>query len=175
MNFIKFHAFHGVFFVFYRPFLRHSAGGKKRGTGPVTSGPSGVAKSPPGPRWDVDSLNHKLGNRVWSVGCQPKNRGGGIFPPKWMVTNNGSKPYEQMDDLGGFPIFMETPSLVSEVLGFLVEFWWSFFHFFWGMSVSRWDFWVSRFYSFFHFFGGRWRSQPWSFDGWRSQPWSFDM
>ena len=23
--------------------------------------------------------------------------------------NNGSKPYEQMDDLGGFPIFLETP------------------------------------------------------------------
>ena len=22
--------------------------------------------------------------------------------------NNGSKPYEQMDDLGGFPIFLET-------------------------------------------------------------------
>ena len=29
-----------------------------------------------------------------------KNRGG---PPKWMVYNG--KPYEQMDDLGGFPIF----------------------------------------------------------------------
>ena len=23
--------------------------------------------------------------------------------------NNGSKPYEQMDDLGGKPIFLETP------------------------------------------------------------------
>ena len=23
--------------------------------------------------------------------------------------NNGSKPYEQMDDLVGFPIFLETP------------------------------------------------------------------
>ena len=23
--------------------------------------------------------------------------------------NNGSKPYEQMDDLGVFPIFLETP------------------------------------------------------------------
>ena len=23
--------------------------------------------------------------------------------------NNGSKPYEQMDDLGGFPLFLETP------------------------------------------------------------------
>ena len=29
--------------------------------------------------------------------------------PKWMVYN-GSKPYEQMDDLGGFPIiFGSTP------------------------------------------------------------------
>ena len=32
-----------------------------------------------------------------------KNRG----TPKWMVYNG--KPYEQMDDLGGFPIFLETP------------------------------------------------------------------
>ena len=31
-----------------------------------------------------------------------KNRG--KKPPKWMVIYNGSKPYEQMDDLGGFPI-----------------------------------------------------------------------
>ena len=37
-------------------------------------------------------------------GCQPKNRG---FPPKWMVKiiENPIK----MDDLGGFPIFLETP------------------------------------------------------------------
>ncbi len=27
--------------------------------------------------------------------------------PKWMVYN-GSKPYEQMDDLGGPPLFLET-------------------------------------------------------------------
>ena len=31
-----------------------------------------------------------------------KNRG----TPKWMVVYNGSKPYEQMDDLGGFPIWI---------------------------------------------------------------------
>ena len=27
--------------------------------------------------------------------------------PKWMVYNG--KPYEQMDDLGGSPLFLETP------------------------------------------------------------------
>ena len=27
--------------------------------------------------------------------------------PKWMVYNG--KPYEQMDDLGGPPLFLETP------------------------------------------------------------------
>ncbi len=32
----------------------------------------------------------------------PKNRG--FLPPKMDGENNGSKPYEQMDDLGGFPI-----------------------------------------------------------------------
>ena len=38
-----------------------------------------------------------------------KNRAG---PPKWMVYN-GSKPYEQMDDLEGFPIFLvQHPSVV---------------------------------------------------------------
>ena len=34
-----------------------------------------------------------------------KNRGG--FPPKWMVYRG--KPYEQMDEYGFFPIFLETP------------------------------------------------------------------
>ncbi len=34
-----------------------------------------------------------------------KNRG---FSPKMDGENNG-KPYEQMDDLGGFPIVLETP------------------------------------------------------------------
>ena len=37
-------------------------------------------------------------------GCQPKNRG--IWPPKWMVKIMVPKPYEQMDDLGAFPIFL---------------------------------------------------------------------
>ena len=36
-----------------------------------------------------------------------KNRGN---TPKMDGENNG-KPYEQMDDLGGFPIFLETPKL----------------------------------------------------------------
>ena len=35
-----------------------------------------------------------------------KNRG--IFLPKMDGENNGSKPYEQMDDLG-VPLFLETP------------------------------------------------------------------
>ena len=35
-----------------------------------------------------------------------KNRG--ILPPKMDGLFHG-KPYEQVDDLGGFPIFLETP------------------------------------------------------------------
>ncbi len=46
------------------------------------------------------------GKLVGTYGCQPKNRG--VFPPKWMVYKNG-KPYEQMDDLGVFPLFLGTP------------------------------------------------------------------
>ena len=40
-----------------------------------------------------------------NMGVEPKIGGKN---PKWMVfsENNGSKPYEQMDDLGGFPIFL---------------------------------------------------------------------
>ena len=32
----------------------------------------------------------------------------GVFTPKMDGENNGSKPYEQMDDLG-VPLFLETP------------------------------------------------------------------
>ena len=35
----------------------------------------------------------------------------GVYTPKWMIFNG--KPYEQMDDLGGFPIFLETPMFFS--------------------------------------------------------------
>ena len=38
-------------------------------------------------------------------GCEPENRG---KTPKMDGENNG-KPYEQMDDLGGTPLFLETP------------------------------------------------------------------
>ena len=38
------------------------------------------------------------------MGVEPKI---GVNPPKWMVYNG--KPYEQMDDLGGPPLFLETP------------------------------------------------------------------
>ncbi len=34
--------------------------------------------------------------------------------PKWMVIFHGSKPCEQMDDLGGFPIFLETPIYTTQ-------------------------------------------------------------
>ena len=45
-----------------------------------------------------------------------KNRG----TPKWMVYN-GSKPYEQMDDLG-VPLFLETPKYIhSEHWDFVRE------------------------------------------------------
>ncbi len=30
--------------------------------------------------------------------------------------NNGSKPYEQMDDLGVFPLFLETPICLRGML-----------------------------------------------------------
>ena len=40
------------------------------------------------------------------VGCWTKNKGD--FTPKMDGENNGSKPYEQMDDLG-VPLFLETP------------------------------------------------------------------
>ena len=42
---------------------------------------------------------------AYLLGCQPKNRG---KKPKMDGLFHG-KPYEQMDDLGGFPIFLETP------------------------------------------------------------------
>ena len=32
-----------------------------------------------------------------------------VFPPKMDGENNGSKPYEQMDDLGAFPYFWKHP------------------------------------------------------------------
>ena len=47
---------------------------------------------------------------MWSFQLQmgvSKNRG----TPKWMVYNG--KPYEQMDDLGGFQLFLETPQLYN--------------------------------------------------------------
>ena len=42
------------------------------------------------------------------MGVEPKIVG---FYPKMDGENKG-KPYEQMDDLGGFPLFLETPILV---------------------------------------------------------------
>ncbi len=55
--------------------------------------------------------NQNLGSPCFvkrPYGCQPKNNG---FSPKMDGENNGSKPYEQMDDLGGFttPIFVKRP------------------------------------------------------------------
>ena len=43
-----------------------------------------------------------------------KNRG----TPKWMVYN-GSKPYEQMDDLG-LSLFLETPIRTLTILNFFI-------------------------------------------------------
>ena len=37
-----------------------------------------------------------------------------------MDGENKGKPYEQMDDLGGFPIFLETPLFFSYTLYFSV-------------------------------------------------------
>ena len=62
----------------------------------------------------------KLNKLYWEFGCLiclkclsrkeiwvfPKIVG---KPPKWMVYN-GSKPYEQMDDLGGHPYFWKQPN-----------------------------------------------------------------
>ena len=47
----------------------------------------------------------------YSTGCFQKS--GGKLPPKMDGENSGSKPYEQMDDLGGKPpppIFGSTPN-----------------------------------------------------------------
>ncbi len=41
------------------------------------------------------------------MGVEPKI-GGGPYP-KMDGENNGSKPYEQMDDFLGVPLFLETP------------------------------------------------------------------
>ena len=47
------------------------------------------------------------------MGVEPKI---GFFSPKMDGENNGSKPYEQMDDLGGFtPIFGSTPICMPHV------------------------------------------------------------
>ena len=46
-----------------------------------------------------------------------KNRG---KTPKMDGENNG-KPYEQMDDLGGFPIFLLTPKWVTGVISPLFQ------------------------------------------------------
>ena len=76
----------------------------------------GVSLNPPkeGPKSIQNSRVIKGFQVVWSsrkmttllirVLCPKTN-----FTPKWMVENNG-KPYEQIDDLGGFPpIFGSTP------------------------------------------------------------------
>ena len=44
--------------------------------------------------------SHGIRDPNGSYGCQPKNRG--ILTPKMDGLFHG-KPYEQMDDLGGFP------------------------------------------------------------------------
>ena len=56
------------------------------------------------------------------VSCVSKNRG---KTPKMDGENNGSKPYEQMDDLGGkiLPLFLvQHPCIVEQRLGLLVSF-----------------------------------------------------
>ena len=62
----------------------------------------------------------------WSgehLGVEPKNRGI-VKPPKMDGENNGSKPYEQMDDLGGFiPLFLETPIWFRGIVGEFYGFW----------------------------------------------------
>ena len=56
-------------------------------------------------------------------GCQPKNRG--ILPPKMDGLFHG-KPYEQMDDLGGFyhPYFLETSKSNLIVLKHIFQSFW---------------------------------------------------
>ena len=61
--------------------------------------------------WTSASLDTTCEEAPWIFFCWEqldvsKNSG----TPKWMVENNGSKPYEQMDVHGGFPIFLETPN-----------------------------------------------------------------
>ncbi len=65
-----------------------------------------------GPFSPIDKRFHSM---VWPkktiiYGCQPKNRGGKLVnPPNWMVPNG--KPYEQLDDLGGFPPIFGSTSI----------------------------------------------------------------
>ena len=70
----------------------------------------------------------KSGDREWSsevnysyirlYGCQPKNRGG---PPKWMVHNIMENPIK-IDDLGGPPLFLETPIYyILNILKYYIE------------------------------------------------------
>ena len=64
---------------------------------------------------------------IWYMGVEPKIGG---KPPKWMVYNG--KPYEQMDDLGGPPLFLETP-LYFRFLGSILR----MAQFFFGQTQSQ--------------------------------------
>ena len=63
----------------------------------------------------INLKNNKTNNNnykdAWEPSLNPRwvlnPKIGGFYPQKWMVYNNASKPYEQMDDLGGYkPLFL---------------------------------------------------------------------
>ena len=64
-------------------------------------------------------------------GCWTKNRGG-FYPKNGWFVYNGSKPYEQMDDLGGnfYPLFLvQLPYNISPIPGPATPFWVDFMGF----------------------------------------------
>ena len=50
------------------------------------------------------------------MGVEPKNRGGDFTPPKWMVYFMVPNPMNKWDDLGVFPLFLETPIYVKDYI-----------------------------------------------------------
>ena len=61
-----------------------------------------------GRMWDfLVSFSKNAFETIQEYGCPPKNRGG-FYPPKWMVKNNGSKPYVFNGWFGGTIIFGNT-------------------------------------------------------------------
>ena len=83
--------------------------GFPRNTSSPVNPPRDPKKNPTGHQLQVQIFRDVVTLCIFQFGGHigvSKNRGG--KPPKMDGENNG-KPYEQMDDLGGPPLFLETP------------------------------------------------------------------